>query len=158
MQEQMADLGLLEKRFQDEIESLELRLSDARRKLNVVTEAIDLLKKEGVFDQDKLFSTTQIISDKYKDKVMKDAIEDVLKSAPGKKSSAEYVISELQRNGFVSKSKNLKRDVYTRLFRLQHRGILGARKEGGLKKYFWKEEKIEEDYKKEKGETAIVSP
>ena len=141
----MADLGLLEKRFRDEIESLELRLSEARRKLTVVTEAIELLKKEGVFDQDKLFSTPEILSNKYKDWGMKVAIEDILKSAHGNKASAQYVISELQKHGFVSKSKNLKRDVYTRLFRLQKRGILGARKEGGLKKYFWKDEKIEEE-------------
>jgi hypothetical protein len=145
MKEQMADLGLLEKRFRDEIESLELRLSEARRKLTVVTEAIELLKKEGVFDQDKLFSTPEILSNKYKDWGMKVAIEDILKSAHGNKASAQYVISELQKHGFVSKSKNLKRDVYTRLFRLQKRGILGARKEGGLKKYFWKDEKIEEE-------------
>jgi Fic family protein len=122
-----------------------LRLSEARRKLTVVTEAIELLKKEGVFDQDKLFSTPEILSNKYKDWGMKVAIEDILKSAHGNKASAQYVISELQKHGFVSKSKNLKRDVYTRLFRLQKRGILGARKEGGLKKYFWKDEKIEEE-------------
>lgn len=158
MKEQMADLGLLEKRFKDEIESLELRLSEARRKLTVVTEAIELLEKEGVFDQEKLFSTPEILSTKYHDMGMKEAIKDILKSAHGKKASAEYVILELKKHGFISKSKNLKRDVYTRLFRLHKRGILGARKESGLRRYFWKEEKIEEEPKKEKGETDLVSP
>ncbi len=151
MKEQVADLGLLESRLQEEIKALEHRLSEAKRKLNVITEAIGLLEKEGILGQENLFPQAAI-STKYQGWNMSEAIKDVLKSYQGKKMSAENILSELQRQGFTSNSKNLKRDVYTRLFRLQKRRILGLRKEGGLNKYFLKEERIEEIAEKEKGE------
>ncbi|MCJ7564590.1 MAG: hypothetical protein MUP52_08375 [Candidatus Aminicenantes bacterium] len=158
MKEQINDLEILEKKLREEIEFLEAHLSVSRKKLDAVTITIELLRKNGTYEQNKLFPIQQIISDKYKNIGMRAAIEDILKSSERKKMSALNIISELIKYGFQSKSKNLKRDVYTRLFRLEKRGILSSRKEGGLKKYFWKEEKIEEDTKKEKGETTIVSP
>lgn len=151
MKEQIGDLSLLEKKFQEEIKALEDQLLETKRRLNIVVEAIELLKEGGTFNQDKLFVMPEILSDKYKDMSMRRAIEDILRSNHGKKLSAEFILSELKKNGFVSNSKNLKRDVYTRLFRLHKSGVLLSRKEGGLKKYFIKEEKVKEEVKNEKG-------
>lgn len=151
MKEQVADLGLLESRLQADIQELEHRLEEAKRKLDVVTEAIALLEKEGVLGQEALFPQA-LISMKYKGMTMTAAIKDVLRSYRGKKMSAESILQELQRQGFSSNSKNLKRDVYTRLYRLQGRKVIGYRKEGGFNQYFLKEEKIEEVPEKEKGE------
>jgi cell division protein FtsB len=151
MKEQVADLSLLEKKFQDEIKALEDQLLKTKKRLTIVTEAIELLKEGGTFNQDNLFIMPETLSDKYKGVPMRKAIEEILRSYHGKKVSAGDVLSNLKKNGFVSKSKNLKRDVYTRLFRLRKSGILCSRTEGGLKKYFIKEDKIEEEAKNEKG-------
>ena len=153
MKEQIGDLSVLEKRFQDEIKNLEERLSETKRKLTIVIEAIGLLKDGGTFNQNKLFNTPEPLSNKYKDMSMKQAIKDVLQSYHGKKVSAGTILSDIQENGFVSKSKNLKRDVYTRLFRLHKSGVLGSRKEGGLKKYFIKEDNNIEESKSAQDET-----
>jgi hypothetical protein len=67
---------------------------------------------------------------------MSQAIEVVLESTPLRKASARTILLELQKNGFKSKSKNLKRDVYTRLFRLEQKEKLISKKEKGIKIYF----------------------
>jgi len=153
MKDQIGDLSVLEKKFQDEIQGLEEKLSETKRKLSIVIEAIGLLKDGGTFNQNKLFNMPEPLTNKYKDMSMKQAIKDVLQSYGGKKVSAETILSDIQKNGFVSKSKNLKRDVYTRLFRLHKSGVLGSRKEGGLKKYFIKEANDIEQSKSMQDET-----
>lgn len=147
MQEHMADLSIMAKKYQERIESLEKELQEAKRKFTVVSEAIELLRKEGIFEQEKLFEAPPKLSDRYKDKSMPDAIEDILKTAYPEKLPVDVIHSELLKNGFESKSQNLRRDLYTRLFRLEESGRLDSTKKGGVKRYFLP--KIEEEKKEE---------
>jgi len=147
MKEQVSELAFLEKKFRDEIELLEHQLMEAKRRLTVVSEAIELLKKEGIFDQEKLFEVSPILSDRHKDMSLTEAIRDILESASFKKLSAEEIYLELQKHGFKSNSRDPKRDVYTRLWRLRKGGKLFLTKEKGIKKYSLpkkEEEKITE--------------
>jgi len=137
MKEHLVDLDVLAKKYQERITSLENELNEEKRKLSLVSEAITLLRKEGIFDQEKLFETPTVLSDRYKGMGMREAIEEILKSNQPEKLSVDIIYSELLKNGFNSGSKNLRRDLYTRLFRLEEKGILNStRKKGGIKKYF----------------------
>jgi hypothetical protein len=136
MDEHNGDLKILAKKYADQVHILESQLAEAKRRLAVVTEAVDLLTKEGIFEQAGLFPITTPISDKFKDMSMAEAIKVVLESAPLNKASAGTVLLELQRNGFKSASKNFKRDVYTRLFRLEQKKRLLSKKEKGIKIYY----------------------
>jgi hypothetical protein len=135
MEEHTGDLSMVAKRYKEQVEALENQLAEAKRRLAVVTEAIELLMKEGIFEQEGLFSISSPISSKYRDLSMPEAIEAVLESTPLRKAPARTILVELQKNGFKSASKNLKRDVYTRLFRLEHKGKLISKKERGIKVY-----------------------
>jgi hypothetical protein len=149
MKEHSIDLDMLAKKYQERITSLENELNEEKRKLNLVLDAITLLRKEGIFEQEKLFEPPAILSDRYKGMEWREAIEEVLKSNQPEKLSVDIIYSELVKNGFNSESKNLRRDLYTHLFRLGEKGILNsARKKGGVKKYFLpkqEEEKKEEE-------------
>lgn len=146
----MTDLDVLAKRYQERITSLENELNEEKRKFNLVSETIALLRREGIFEQEKLFETPTVLSDRYKEMGMREAIEEVLKSNQPEKLSVDFIYSELIKNGFKSGSQNLKRDLYTRLFRLEEKGILHSIKKGHVKKYFLPKtegEKNEEEIK-----------
>lgn len=135
--EEMADLNVLANRYKEQVNSLQAQLGEAQRKLTVVLEAIELLKKEGIFGQEHLFQTPTVISSKYVDISLPGAIEDVLKSNHPQKISAGFIYSEIIKHGFTSNSKNIKRDVYTRLNRMEKGGkILSSKRGGKGKKYF----------------------
>ncbi len=148
MEEHMTDLNILAKKYREQIESLQNHLDEAKRKFTVVSDAIELLKKEGVFDQEKLFETPNVLSDQYKDKSMTEAVEDILKSNQPEKLSVDVIYSELLKHGFKSESQNLQRDVYSRLNRMEKSGksISTKRGKGKKKKYFLpkKEEEIKD--------------
>ena len=146
----MTDLDVLAKRYQERITSLENELNEEKRKFNLVSETIALLRREGIFEQEKPFETPTVLSDRYKEMGMREAIEEVLKSNQPEKLSVDFIYSELIKNGFKSGSQNLKRDLYTRLFRLEEKGILHSIKKGHVKKYFLPKtegEKNEEEIK-----------
>jgi hypothetical protein len=146
----LTDLDVLAKRYQERITSLENELNEEKRKFNLVSETIALLRREGIFEQEKLFETPTVLSDRYKEMGMREAIEEVLKSNQPEKLSVDFIYSELIKNGFKSGSQNLKRDLYTRLFRLEEKGILHSIKKGHVKKYFLPKtegEKNEEEIK-----------
>ncbi|HMK76435.1 MAG TPA: hypothetical protein VK568_09690 [Thermodesulfobacteriota bacterium] len=130
-----ADLELLAKQYGNLIQSLEKQLDEAKRKFAMVSEVIELLKKEGLYGQNKLFDVPTVLSDRYGEMSMWEAIQDILKSEHYKWASAEVIHAELLKNGFKSKSENLKRDIYSRLYRLEKDGALISRKESGVKKY-----------------------
>jgi len=146
----LTDLDVLAKRYQERITSLENELNEEKRKFNLVSETIALLRREGIFEQEKPFETPTVLSDRYKEMGMREAIEEVLKSNQPEKLSVDFIYSELIKNGFKSGSQNLKRDLYTRLFRLEEKGILHSIKKGHVKKYFLPKtegEKNEEEIK-----------
>lgn len=153
MDEHTADLKVLAKKYRDQILLLESQLKEAKRLLSVVDEAAELLVKDGNANQPGLFSGMELpISQKYRNMKMSAAIEDVLEHRPHKKAPAGTIISELQTNGFVTTSKNFKRDVYTRLFRLEEKGRLQAKKEKGIKFYCLPKKEGEGDAEKQTSE------
>jgi hypothetical protein len=136
MDESGKDLKALARMYRDQISVLESQLEEARRLLSVVTEADALLVSSTSRQQPGLFPTAEIpISQRYGQMSMSEAIKDILRLRPQKKASAATVIAELKANGFQSSSKNFKRDVYTRLFRLEEKGRLKSKKEKGVKVY-----------------------
>jgi hypothetical protein len=147
MEDHIPELTLLVKKYQEQVEMLEKDLLEARRKLAVASEAIDLLKSEGNFQQQKLFEVPMILTERYKSMSMTDAIQDILRLHQTEKLSVDVIHSELINNGFTSGSQDLKRDVYTRVFRLEKKGKLNSSKKGKVKRYFLpkqEEEKNEE--------------
>jgi len=147
MTEHRTDLGALVKKYDQIILGLENQITEAKRKKEIVMQAINLLEKEGILEQDKLFELPPIqLSEKYAEASMSEAIQDILKSIDHG-LSAEEIHTELTRHGYKSKSQNLKRDVYTRMYRLGQIGKLSSFKEGGVKKY-----KLPEKEKEAKGE------
>jgi aspartate/glutamate racemase len=147
MKEHSIDLDMLAKKYQERITSLENELNEEKRKLNLVSEAITLLRREGIYEQEKLFENPTVSSDRYKDMSMKEAIEDILRSYQPEKLPVDLIYSDLVTNGFKSESKNLRRDLYSRLSRLEDDGILDSIKRGRVKKYFLP--KTEEEKKEE---------
>lgn len=142
MEEHIGDLSVLAKKYKEQVLVLEKQLVEAKRRFVVVTEAVELLMKEEFPEQEGLFPTSSPISTKYKDMNMPQAIEAVLESTSLRKAPARTILSELEKNGFKSKSKNLTRDVYTRLFRLEHKGKLISKKEKGIKIYFLPQKEV----------------
>lgn len=134
-----ASLELLLRKYTDGVKDLQVKLDEAKRRYTIVHEALELLRKDGHGGQERLFP--QLESDKYKDQSMTDAIKDIIESNPNHRVSAEEVFSSLQKHGYQSGSKNLKRDVFTRLYRLRKKGKLICRTEKGIKKYYLPETK-----------------
>ena len=54
-----------------------------------------MLRREGIFEQEKLFETPTVLSDRYKEMGMREAIEEVLKSNQPEKLSVDFIYSEL---------------------------------------------------------------
>lgn len=133
MGDQKMDLELLARKYEIEVNGHQEKLDEAKKRYTIVSEALKLLRKDGDIDQSQLFSP--VISEKYKGMSMTDAIKDIIKFHPNHKVSAGDVFSELQKHGYKSKSKNNKRDVFTRLYRLRKNGKLICRIEKGIKKY-----------------------
>ena len=138
MEEHIMDLSILAKRYQDRITSLENELNEEKRKFTLVSDAIALLRKEGIFEQKKLFEMPEALSDKYKEMSMTDAVLDILRSAEPEKLSANTIYLNLVKNGFKSNSKKLQSDVYTRLNRLEKKHMVTStkKKKGHPKRYF----------------------
>lgn len=139
MGDQRIGLEVLAKKYLADMNRLEEELTEAKKRYEVVSTAIELLLKDGDPGQTELFP--MILSEKYKGKSMTVAIMDIIESSPNHKSSANEVFSALQKHGFQSESKNLKRDVFTRLYRLRKGGKLICRREKGIYKYYLPETK-----------------
>lgn len=132
MEEHVGDLAILEKRYAELVETLETQLQEARRKLTIVSNAIELLKKEGIFDQQKLIQVPTVLSERYKNMSMTKAVIDILKT---KTLSARDIYSELLKHGFESKSKKLLGDLQSSLSRLKGKGVIISKKQGNAYKY-----------------------
>jgi hypothetical protein len=139
------DLENLARKYQDQVDLLQRQMEEARGNLSVVMQALALLEKEGNGRQMALSVAPIVVSSKYKDMTMSEAIKDILAGKHPEKLSADTIYTALVQNGFKSKSQNMKRDLYTRLFRMAGQGILASAKKGKVKKYSLakKEESIE---------------
>jgi len=134
MSEHATELSILARKYQEQVKALEDQLAEAKRRQAVVLAAMELLKEEGSLGQERLFLPA--ITDQYKDVSMTVAIKKILESEPSQSVTAEIILSELTKHGFQSSSKNLKRDVYTRLFRMEKKRRLVSKKVKGIKNYF----------------------
>ncbi len=139
MGDQMASLESLLTKYAEEIKDFQDKFDEAKKRYLVVSEALELLKKDGYTQQERLFP--DIISDKYKDISMTDAIKDIIQSNLTHRVSASEVFTALKKHGYQSKSKSMKRDVYVRLYRLRKNEKLICRTEKGIKKYYLPETK-----------------
>lgn len=135
MEGNIRDLNALARKYQEQVDLLQGQLDEARKNLTVVSQAIDLLRREGNEGQEKLFNIPEVVSSRYKDASMSAAIKDILFQKKPEKLPAEIIYQELVKNGFKSNSTNMKRDLYTRLFRMVQSGILVSAKKGKFKKY-----------------------
>jgi len=134
--ENMTDLSLLAKRYQEQMQSLQTQIDEVKRKFTVVSETIELLQREGVFDKENP-ETPIVVSDRYSDKSVPEAIEDILRLNQPNKLPAATIHLELLKYGFKSESKNFKGDVHSILNRMEKSGkILSAKRGKGKKKYF----------------------
>lgn len=134
-----ASLEFLLRKYTDEVKGLQVKLDEAKKRYTTVHDALELIRKDGYVGQERLFSQPK--SDKYKDKSMTDVIIDIIKSNLHHETSAGEVYSALKKHGFQSGSSNLKRDVFTRLYRLRKKGKLICRTKKGIKKYYLPETK-----------------
>lgn len=144
MNEQVLDLNQLIKKYKIHIENLQKEIEETKNKMSIAYNALKLLEQEGVRAEKDFFEIpTPIIkeslSEKYKNYSMRNAIKDILESHSGKFLSAEEIFEDLLKNGYKSKSKNVKRDVYIQLYRMGRDGKLISKKEEGRKKYILKE-------------------
>lgn len=141
------------KKSQVVIDTLMPQIEEARHNIEIAQQAMKLIEKEGTGQQEALplevAPAIQVISDKYATMSMPEAFTDIL-LARDEYLGAEEIIAELQKHGFKSKSKNLKRDVYTRLYRLADKGKLLSRKEGPIKKY-----SVQKEAKNESQEVTV---
>lgn len=134
MSDQRIDLELLAQKYEAQANDLQGKLNEVKKRYTIVSEALELLRKDGDIDQNKLFQP--VISEKFKDMSMPSAIKNIIESNPNRKASAEEIHSELIKHGFQSNSKDIKRDVYIRLYRLRKSGKLLFRSEKGIRKYY----------------------
>ena len=133
MSEHTSELEALAIKFDRQERELEERLAEVKKNKQIVSEALSLLRGEPVFGRQSGF--LPVASEKYKDMSMTVAIKSILKSPQFQKASAAEILSELQRHGYKSKSKSPKRDVHTRLYRMEGDGLVTSAKENGTKKY-----------------------
>jgi hypothetical protein len=135
MEGNRVDLEHLVRKYQEQVDSLQRQLDEAKGNLSVVSQALALLEKEGNGKQMALSVAPIMLSTKYKDLSMSDAIKDILRAKHPEKLSADAIYTALIENGFKSNSQNMKRDLYTRLYRMADQGSLNAIKRGKVKKY-----------------------
>jgi hypothetical protein len=136
---QISDLNELLKKYKSEIEKLEIRIKEKKERLNIVYEAIQLLRQEGVTQSSfSLSSKTESITEKYKGFSMNNAILDIL-SHSDKYLSGQQIYDEMVKNGFKSLSSDMKRDVYITMYRLKKEGTVTTKRHENRKKYMVKQ-------------------
>jgi len=150
----MAEMQTLIERYQSKVAALESQLAEAQRKLGAITEVARIMEEEGISAKEApLFQPqVQVISQKYAELNMTDAILDVLANRPD--STAREIQVELERNGFKSGESFQARDVYVKLYRLAEKGrIIATKKHGNEPKRYIRAEG-EKTMGKQAGDTA----
>jgi hypothetical protein len=121
---------------------LEMQSKEAFHNAENIQETIGLIKQREKMSTEPqlLFPTIKKTSDKYKGMSMSQAIIDILRNEPELKGSE--IFHKLEEHGYESESKNLRRDVYTRLFRITEEGkIIAKTRNGEMKRYSLPEDK-----------------
>jgi hypothetical protein len=133
MAEHIIELETLAIKYDKQVRALEEQLAEAKRRHQVVSEALSLLRGEGSPEQEKGLQPP--VTERYRGMSMTVAIKSILKTSQFQRASAAEILSELQKNGYKTKSKQPKRDVHTRLFRMAGKGQVISSKVNGIKKY-----------------------
>lgn len=121
MKNQLLSLNQLLKKYKSEKENLEKQIKEKTEKVKIVYEALRLLEQEGALQNIQTFSSTSTsmvsLNEKYKGIGLNKAILDVVSNSD-KYLDANEIFDELIKNGFLSGSSDIKRDVYIGLYRL----------------------------------------
>ncbi len=131
MNENLLSLCSIANKYKEQLEGL-------KNKYDLVLKLIELEKKEEVPRQLSMpFNSPVALSDSSQDKSMTEIIEDILRVNPFAKLTVDEIYNEIIKTDFRSKSKtkDLKRDVYARLFRMEQRKLISSAKKGGIKRY-----------------------
>jgi hypothetical protein len=136
MQDQKSDLEAVIQKYQHIIDTLGKQVEDAKNNIRIAQAALQLLQQESIIGQSKLFEIPPSkVSDKYSGSTMRNAIMDILKYHPEESLTGQEIYDELIKNGFHSRSKNIRRDVYIALNRFKKADEIICIKEGGRNKY-----------------------
>ena len=143
MKDQTNVLNELIKKYKKSIENLEKQINETKNKMLIASNALKLLSQEGLFEPTPDIPSIDVsaisasISDKYKNVSLNKSIIDVLNNS-NKYLDGQEIYDELIKNGFQSKSSNIKRDVYVGLYRLNRDKKIISKQVEGKKKYIMK--------------------
>jgi hypothetical protein len=132
------------------IASLEPKLEEAKKKLEIAKQAIALIEERnaGRHGQHKAVQTSPSPSatatdGKYSGMTLGDAITDILSNhAPADSGTIHKLLIE---NGFTSTSSDTKRDVYVKLNKLCAKNKIAYVVEAGVKRYMIKPASVPDD-------------
>ena len=142
--ENASELKRLIEKYELAIKRCEQEIIDKKHRQNIARQALELLIQEGVTNVEMPQTRADRLMEKLDVAVgLSSALRTIFNSYPDEFLSAQDIYEELIKNGFHSKSTNVKRDVYVRLYRMEKTEILESKEEGGIKKYRLKKEVTE---------------
>lgn len=133
MANQLTDIHQLLRKYKVETEGLKKQLEEKTEKIHVLYEAMKILEKEKILQPSLSLSSTESISEKYKNMSLNKAISDILSNSGYLDGTA--IFNELMKNGFTSASSNIKRDVFVALYRLNKENKIVMKTIDNRKKY-----------------------
>ena len=121
MEDSLAHIKFLIKKYKDKKKELERELEETADKLNAINKTFGLLEQEGFVERQTIEKSSEL-SNKYAKMSKRKAIIDILNSNKEKEWKGKEVTELLKINGIKTKSKSLSRDVYGELYRLNKDG------------------------------------
>lgn len=133
--ESIGEFERLIEKYEAIIKECEQKILDAQGKIERARGALELLREEGLIETraEGIFAKINLISAEKKG--LSVVLKKIFQSHPNEYLNAQEIYKEVMNIGFVSKSKNIKRDVYVQLYRMWKHHILESVEEGGVKKY-----------------------
>lgn len=126
--------------YNNKMEALEQELVEIKHKRDVLQEAFEMLKEETISGINiSPINNIAVRSNKYSNMTWPQAL--LLALTDNVEMTGEQLLKELFENGFQSKSKSTKSDMYGRLKTLEDNGkIISTKKGKQLKRYKIKKE------------------
>jgi aspartate/glutamate racemase len=124
----------------EEISQLEVKLAELRKMHQIAKDALMVIDGDARPEQPQPLEThTLIKSDRYAGKGIKNAILDILRNHKDEKVIGRKIYEDLMAGGFFSESKDIRRDVYIQLNRLDKNEIILSTVQDNLKHYYLKD-------------------
>jgi hypothetical protein len=134
--ENVTDLKRLIEEYELAIQRCEQEIIDKKRKQNIARQALELLIQEGVTNVEMPQTRANRLLEGLDLSVgLGSALRKIFNSWPDEFLSAQDIYDQLVKNGFHSKSANIKRDVYVRLYKMEKTRTLESKEQEGIKKY-----------------------